>query len=296
MKVIIGASSFAATDKTAIEMLTSAGIDVVPNPYGRKMNEEEIIDLAKDAVGILAGLEPLNEKVFLNCPKLKAIARIGIGIENVDIDAAKKMGIKVSNTPSAPTYAVAEMVFAVLLSIIRNIIPANNDMHNKIWAKRIGMSLKGLTVLLVGYGRIAETFSSFLKPFGVNILISDIYKPDISTGALKDEIQKADVVSLHASGQQTIITQTELDLMKKGAIILNSARGNLVDENAIYNALKSGHLAYYWSDVFVEEPYSGPLTNLDNAILTPHISTYTMQCRKEMEMQSVKNLLKDLNV
>lgn len=269
------------------------GFEVIRNPYGRKLTENETIRHLQGAVGLLAGLEPLNERVFAACPELKAAARIGIGVENVDFDAAKKYGIKISNTPNAPTYAVAEMTLAALLAIARQIPFASADIHSGVWKKRMGFSLRGSKILLVGYGRIAKEFERLLAPFNAEVLKFD---PFLSAcKPLNELLAIADVVSLHASGKEKIIRATELSQMKDGSVLLNTARGGLVDEYAVFDALKSGKLSYYYADTFSQEPYAGKLTGLDNAILTPHISTYTGLCRREMEAQAVKNLLRDLN-
>jgi D-3-phosphoglycerate dehydrogenase len=264
--------------------------DVVLNPYGRKMTEGEIIDHLQGADGLLAGLEPLNERVFSSCPGLRAIARIGIGMDNVDIEAAEHFGIKVSNTPDAPTYAVAEMTLAALLSIARRIVHANADMHNGEWKKMMGVSLMDSTVLIIGYGRIGKRFAQMLKPFGVNLLI---YDPLHSHEKLDDLLPLADIISLHASGNSLILGEAQFKLLKESVIILNSARGGLVDEKALYDFL--GGDVYYWGDTFTDEPYCGILTKHPNAVLTPHISTYTTICRMQMETQAVANLLEDLN-
>jgi D-3-phosphoglycerate dehydrogenase len=158
MKIAVGASSFSCDIQ---------GHEVVLNPFGRKMTEDEIIAHLHDVDGLLAGLEPLNDRVFSSCPKLKAIARIGIGMENVDMEAAERHGIKISNTPDAPTYAVAEMTLAAALALARRVVPANTDMHGGKWKKRMGISLSGSTVLLIGYGRIGKRFAELLEPFGV---------------------------------------------------------------------------------------------------------------------------------
>jgi len=282
MKIAVGASSFSRE---------IPGYEVILNPYGRKMTEDEMIAHLHDADGLLAGLEPLNERVFAACPKLKAIARIGIGMDNVDSGAAKRHGIKVSNTPDAPTYAVAEMTLAALLSIARRIVPANVDMHNGEWKKRMGVSIMGGTVLLIGHGRIGKRFAQMLESFGANLLI---YDPLHSNDLLDDLLPLADIVSLHASGNSLILGKAQLKLLKESVIILNSARGGLVDENAMYDFL--GGDKYYWADTFTDEPYNGILTKHPNAILTPHISTYTTICREQMETQAVANLLEDLKV
>ncbi|PWW08330.1 D-3-phosphoglycerate dehydrogenase [Paenibacillus cellulosilyticus] len=295
MKIVVGASSFAAQSDKAINILLEKGIEVVKNPFGRKMNIPEIIEHLRDADGLLAGLETLNEEVYRECPKLKAIARIGIGMENVDVQAAEKRGINVSNTPDAPSEAVAEMVLTALLAISRELIQLNKDMHNKVWQKRIGFSLRNRNVLLVGYGRVGRKFAELLKPFGANIMIYDPFQSNISLESLNKGLEVADIVSLHASGADELLTKEAIKQMKKGVVILNSARGLLINEEALVEALQTGAVSWYWSDVYSEEPYRGKLTELDNALLTPHTATYIDRCREEMEQEAVYNILRDLN-
>lgn len=294
-KIAVGASSFGGGGPAAAELLESAGYTIVPNPHGRKLTQEETIEHLAGAVGLLAGLEPLNEAVFAACPNLKAVARIGIGMDNVDAEAAARHGVKVSNTPDGPTYAVAEMCLAALLAIGRQLPAADRDMHAGVWQKRMGFSLRGLTVLLVGYGRIARRFEAMLDPFGAQMLRFDPQYPELAGGQeLTTLFAKADVVSLHAGGNGEILGRAELAAMKPGAVLLNSARGALVNEAALVEFLQNGHISAYWADVFTEEPYHGPLAGCENALLTPHIATYTGLCRREMELEAAKNLLEDL--
>ena len=295
MKVAVGASSFAGSSDMAMKLLKEHGIEVVKNPYGRKMNQEEIIQHLQGADGLLAGLEPLNEEVFSKAPTLKAIARIGIGMDNVDQEAAKRHGIKVSNTPDAPTEAVAEMALAALLTIGHAIIPSNEDMHNKIWKKRIGFSLRNLNVLFIGYGRIGKKFADHLRYFGSIVWIYDPCQPQISEKNLREAVEKADVITMHASGKEEILSAELFPRMKEGVVILNCARGGLINEDALFSGLNSGKIANYWGDVFSQEPYEGKLLSCSNAILTPHISTYNALCRESMETEAVKHLLEDLN-
>lgn len=294
MKVVVGASSFAADSDKAINLLLKEGITVVKNPYGRKMSEEEIIMHLQGADGLLAGLETLNETVFSKSPQLKAIARIGIGMDNVDQKAAEKYNIKVSNTPEGPTDAVAEMVLSALLAIGHQIVLANNDIHAGIWKKRMGFSIDGLKILIIGYGNIGKKVAELLKRFNVSLLIYDKYNKENSTCDLEDGLKNADIITMHAAGKDEILNPRLLQMTKKGVIILNSARGGLINEDALYNGLKNGHIGGFWGDVFWEEPYNGKLTECENALLTPHISTYTTTCRERMETQAVMNLLEDL--
>jgi D-3-phosphoglycerate dehydrogenase / 2-oxoglutarate reductase len=300
MKVAISTSSFASTDSTPLEVLEDRGVEVIQNPYGRKMTESEIVNHLHDVDGLLAGLEPLNSNVFKRCPQLKAIARVGIGMDNVDLEAAKKSGIKISNTPDGPTNAVAEMTVGAALALARNIIPANQALHGKKWAKSIGLGLKNTTILIIGYGRIGRRAAELFKNFGSEIMIcdplvkeSEINKSYRITG-MQEGLQAAQIISLHAAGDNPILTSNEFDLMKDGVVILNSARGNLIEEQALIDALDSGKVASGWLDTFPSEPYSGRLTEYPQLILTPHMSTYSVQCRKDMEMAAVDNLLQDL--
>ena len=294
MKIAVGASSFAADSDQAVRLLQEHGMEAVRNPYGRKLTQEETIRHLQGADGLLAGLEPLNETVFSQCPQLRAIARIGIGMDNVDLEAARRHGIKVSNTPEGPTDAVAEMTLAALLCIGHRIIPANSDMHRLVWKKQMGFSIAGCRVLVIGYGHIGQRTADLLRKMQAEVMVYDKYQQEASDCTLEEGLQAADVITLHASGKEEILSGELLDKIKDGAVLLNSARGALVNEDALYDALKSGKISWYWGDVFREEPYAGKLTECENAVLTPHISTYTTACRASMEMQAVQNLLEDL--
>ena len=301
--IAIAPSSFAEDDKTPLHLLEAAGASIKPNPFGRRLNEAEIIEHLQGADGLLAGLEPLNRRVLESAaPRLKALARVGIGMTNVDQDAARDLGIKVSNTPDGPVRAVAEMTVAALLALGRNLVPMNTALHAGEWKKLIGFGLDGLTVLIVGYGRIGRRTAELLRPFGAQLLVCD---PLLDTAPpsggercvpLEQGLAEADVVSLHASGTACLIGAAQFAQMKPGAILLNSARGELVDEAALAAALESGHVAGAWFDAFWQEPYQGPLTRFPQVLLTPHTGTYTRQCRRDMETQAVKNLLRDLGI
>ncbi len=296
MKVAVGASSFADGNDRIERLFAEKGVELVRNPFGRRLTKEEIIRHLQGADGLLAGLEPLDDEVFGACPGLKAIARIGIGMDNVDAEAAGRRGIKVSNTPEGPTDAVAEMTLAALLAICHNIIPSDRNVHDGVWKKRLGKSVSELTVLIIGYGHIGRRTSALLGELGAKILVYDKYNESASNVTFEEGLSAADVISLHASGRDEIIGTQEFGMMKDGVIMLNSARGGLINEKALYDALKSGKVSAFWGDALWQEPYGGMLKECDNAILTPHICTYTTKCRSNMEMQAVENLFRDLGV
>lgn len=296
MRIVVGASSFNADAPVIAELFEKYSIECVSNPYGRRLTEEEIIEHLKDADGLLAGLEPLTERVFQQSPKLKAIARIGIGMDNVDQEAAKRHGIKVSNTPDGPTDAVAEMTLTALLALNHHLVDSNADVHNGAWKKRMGASIRGQKVFVIGMGRIGKKVAALLGGLGAEILAYDKYDEKVSNCTLEDGLRSADAVTLHVSGNDEVLGANELDWMKPGAILLNSARGKVVNEEALYERLQDGRVGGFWGDALWQEPYEGKIRECKNALLTPHICTYTADCRASMEKDAVRNLLRDLGI
>ena len=304
MRIGIGPSTFAQEDQTPLHLLQQAGVTVIPNPVGRRLTEDEILQylVAEKPDGLLAGLEPLNRRVLTAAqPALRAVARVGIGVTNVDQAACKELGIKFSSTPDAPSEAVAEMTLAALLCLARNLEPMNRALHEGQWPKMISRSLRELTVLIMGYGRIGRGVARQLAAAGCKVLIHDPYlAPDVPCEfdqvALPEGLAAADVVSLHASGDRPLLGDTEFALARPGLIVLNSARGELVDEPALVRALESGRVGKAWFDAFWQEPYCGPLLRFPQVLLSPHASTYTRRCRLAMEVEAVQNILCDLGI
>lgn len=302
LHVAVSVSSFAESDATPMEILQKAGVKVTVNPFGRRMTENEIISHLNGVDGLIAGLEPLNRKVLESAPQLKAIARVGIGVDNIDFDAANALGKTVSNTPDGPTMAVAEMCLSVILSFGRKLIPFNEDLHAGIWQKRIGTGLHGTRVLFIGYGRIGRQFAEYLRYFGAEILVVDPAhsKVDLCHNerlvSLDDGLREAQVITLHASGDDVILGKEEFKQMAPGITILNSARAGLIEEQALLGALDCQIVTNVWLDAFWQEPYDGRLREYKQALLTPHVCTYTSQCRRSMEEEAAKNLLRDLGL
>lgn len=296
-------SSFAAADDAPIRLMKRLGIRVKPNPFGRRLSEDEAVEHVRGVDGLIAGLEPLSRRVLSSGERLKAIARVGIGTDNVDFEAADERGISVSNTPDAPAEAVAELTLAAALALLRGLEPANAAMHRGDWLKLLTPGLNGTPVLLVGFGRIGRAVAKLLSAFGATIMVHDpAFSPEadadveVESVPLEDGLARAKVVSLHASGRDCLLKAEQFARMPPGTILLNCARGELVDHAALLASLDAGRLEGAWFDVFWEEPYSGPLTGYPQVLLTPHLGTYTGSCRREMEMQATLNLLRDLGV
>lgn len=295
-KILIGPSSFAETDKTPLERLLAAGFTVIDNPYKRKMTKEELhVLLQDDVVGILAGLEPLDRDV-MSRSHLKCISRVGAGMTNVDLQAAKDLDISVFNTPDGPTSAVAELVVGALVSLLRWIPQSNLALHNHKWVRKMGGQIEGKTIAIIGFGRIGRRVAELLAPFRAKLVAVDPFlekSKTLSCPLLSKEeaLPQADIITVHTSGDECLFDETAFLRMKRGVLLINVARGNIVSEKALIKALDVGIIAGAWLDTFEKEPYDGPLCNYENVILTPHIGSYTAECRQNMENEAVSNLL-----
>jgi len=294
--ILIGPTSFAESDPAPLQRIAAAGFRVTDNPYRRKMTKGEIRALlTEDVVGILAGLEPLDRDV-LATSSLKVISRVGAGLSNVDLEAARELGIAVFNTPDGPTSAVAELTLGALLCLLRRIPQSDRALHDRKWVRQMGSQLEGKTVAIIGFGRIGRRIAELLAPFRPNLMVVDpfIEKPDVPGGSLvafEDALPQADIITIHCSGEACLFDDAAFARMKRGALILNAARGGVVSESAILKALDHGIVAGAWLDTFETEPYEGALCSYGNVLLTPHIGSYTAECRQCMENEAVNNLL-----
>jgi len=253
---------------------------------------------------MIAGTEKITENVIKNAASLKVISRVGIGLDNIDLTAAKKYGVSVYNTPDAPTQAVAELTLALILSLYRGVGEADRNIRAGMWEPFMGRLLSGKTLGIVGLGRIGKKVAALAKAFEVSIVAAEP-TPDykfaseygIKLKSLKEVLKESDIITLHVPlSKETchMIGEAEFALMKKDSIIINTSRGGLINEDALIMALKSGHLSGAALDTFEKEPYDGPLKNFNNVILTPHIGSYAKEARIKMENEAVKNLIKGL--
>lgn len=294
-KILIGPSSFADMNRAPLQKLEELGCQVINNPFKRKIKKEELLELlSKNVTGLIAGLETLDKSVLMNS-NLKVISRCGAGMSNVDLEAARDLGIHVYNTPLGPTRAVAELTIGCLLSLIRKVPQMDRALHGGRWEKKIGRQLKGMKILVIGYGRIGQAVAKLLKALEAEIIVCD---PDINEEIaypvmnLHQALSIADVITLHASGEVRILDRYEFSLMKHGVFILNGARGALIDEESLMNALDSGKVAGVWLDAFNQEPYEGSIARYEQVIMTPHVGSYTYEGRLQMELDAVDNLIR----
>lgn len=302
--VVITTVPFGAIDEKPLSLLREAGISFVINPLGRKLqNSAEVIEVIRDAEVVIAGTEDLTHDTMAACPNLKAICRVGIGLDSVDLIEARKRNIAVSYTPDAPSPAVAELTIGLMLDLLRNTNRSDRTIRQGNWDRFVGERLSCLSVGLIGLGRIGERVAKHLAGGfpGVRILAHDI-EPDPSIKNvewvdLETLLSESDIVSVHVPLTpltRGMINQDALATMKPGARLVNTARGFIVDENALHNALLSGHLKGAAIDVFEKEPYTGPLTELEETLLTAHQGSMTADCRARMEIEATEEAIRFL--
>ncbi|MDY6906224.1 MAG: phosphoglycerate dehydrogenase [Thermodesulfobacteriota bacterium] len=300
--ILAATSSFGELSSAGEVLLADNGYDLVKNPYGRKLAESEIAGLLDRhrPVGLLAGLEPITADVIHNSAAfLRVISRVGVGWDNVDHKAAGDLNIPVYRTEGVLDRSVAELTIGLILSILRKIGSHDRAVKDGNWEKHMGGLLAGRIVGIIGYGAIGRRVADLATAFGATVIYYDLQAGESGQApfaTFEAVLQDADLLCLHAAGSRMIIGKSELDLFAKpGAILVNTARGGLVDETALYHALKVGKIHGAGLDVFEQEPYDGPLSQLDNVVLTPHIGSYAREARIEMEELAVKNLLAGLN-
>lgn len=301
-KIAITTTGFGVYSKSPLDLLRKNGYEATLNPYGRKLMPDEFVDIAKDAIGIIAGTENIAEKELKKMAKLKVISRCGIGLDNVDVKSAKNLGIKVFNTPDAPTIAVAELTVGLIIALLRKIPLADRETRSKTWKKRMGNLICGKQVGIVGFGRIGKKVANILKAMGGRVYFTDPNITKKTIGSFSKVrfdwlLEKSDIISLHLSyskNSRKLFSKKEISRMKNGAFLINCSRGGIVDERVLYKALKSGKLGGAAMDVFEEEPYYGPLSKLGNVVLTPHIGSYAVESRMQMEKEAALNLIKGL--
>jgi D-3-phosphoglycerate dehydrogenase len=300
LQILISTSSFNLDNFSELSVIRSSGIEVKLNPFKTRLTEDQVIELlGAESVGLIAGLESLNSRVLRSATALKVIARVGTGLDSVDLGEAAKLGIKVLNTPDAPTSAVAELTLGHILGLLRNIAKADRQIRDNKWQGQMGSLLETKTVGVVGFGRIGQRVAKLVASFGAKVIVSDPYTDttEYENCALDELCQRVDVLTLHlpyVEKTHNLIGSRQFQLMKKGSFVINVSRGGLIDEIALLQALESEHIAGAALDCFEQEPYFGPLSKLKNVQMTAHMGTYARETRDQMEREASLLLVKAL--
>tara|TARA_B100000886_G_scaffold39347_2_gene24341 strand:+ start:2184 stop:3110 length:927 start_codon:yes stop_codon:yes gene_type:complete len=304
-KVLISITSFSENSPIPKKIFQDNGIEIVENKSNKKLNETDLVNLSKDCYGIIAGTECISKKVIESSEKLRIISRVGIGVDNIDLDAAKINNVVVKNTPNIPAPYLAEMTIGIIITMLRKIHLSNIEMHKGMWSRNYGKSITDAVIGIIGYGKIGQSLvRKFESLHPKKILIYDISnKPstiskNIEIVNFDDVLSSSDVITIHiplTTKTKNLFNSNSINKMKRGSILINNSRGGIINEEDLYDALNEGKLSGAALDVFENEPYHGKLIGLDNCLLTSHIGSMSIECRNEMEIQSVMNIIDTLN-
>jgi len=307
MKVLVTPRSFGKHNEAHFKMLEDAGLTVVRNDTGGIMTEDQMKAAIIGCAGVISGVDPLNAAVMAGAPELKAVAKYGVGTDNIDLDYCKEKGITVSITTGANSEAVADYAFALILALARKVLEIDSHCRKKDWSKITTSDVYGKTLGLVGLGSIGKGVVARAKGFGMKVLAyrrhwdEEYGRAAGVEYATVDEICKeSDFISLHTpltDETRNIIGRRELDMMKPGVFIVNTARGGLIDEDELLSALTEGRIAGAGLDVFATEPPDDDRWYaLQNVVMGSHCGASTTGAAENMSLMAAQNLLRDLGL
>lgn len=301
--VLVTPTSYGRNDARLKSELESLVGKVIYNTTGKPLSSEKLQDLLPGVDGYIAGLDVIDSAALSAAHHLKVIARYGVGVSNVDLKRAAELGIVVTITPGANSKSVAELTLGLMLNLVRPIIYAATSTREGQWPRTQGVSLEGKTVGLIGLGAIGKEVARRLVGFDCRILANDV----VVDGDFADTygvyivdrdalLKESDIVSLHIPAlpeTQGMVNSAFLASMKPGAYLINTARGELIDEAALFDALASGHLQGAALDTFVKEPpgSDNPLLSLPQVIATPHMGSHTDGATNAMGWQALRDCL-----
>ena len=311
-KILISNIGFGESSQKSLLSL-SASSDLVSNIDKVRFNEEKFLENINSTEAIIAGTEKITRKVIESANNLKLIARVGVGVDNIDLEAAKERKISICYTPNAPSVSVPEFTLALLLNLLKGITVSDKRMHQGTWFRPMGKTLYSTKIGIIGTGKIGSKVIKLIKSIEPNceIFYFDLLEDLDIEGVHKKDIEfifaNADIISIHVplnKDTYNLVDKKLLTTMKKNSFLINTSRGCIVNENDLFDILSKNQIAGAALDVFEKEPYKGSLCGLENCILTSHIGSMTREVRALMEEQitedvqrffSNKKLLRPLN-
>ena len=302
-RLLVTPTSYGKNDARLKTELEAQVGEVIYNPTGKPLTSTEVAQLLPGIDGYIAGLDGIDANALKTADRLKVIARYGVGVDNVDLAAAREKGIVVTNTPGANSVSVAELALGLMLALARQIPEAVEAVHQGKFPRYTGVSLEGKTIGILGLGAIGKQLARRLSGFDCKIAAYDpladaAFAMDnhIEIAAMDEVIKQADFVSLHLPllpETRGIVNDTFLSKMKKGSFLINTSRGEVVDEDALLRALQSGHLKGAGLDAFAVEPPDpkNPLLALPQVIATPHLGAQTDGATSNMGWFAMRDCL-----
>lgn len=304
-KILVTPRSITTNGHPSLSRLIELGHEVVFCTPGQMPGEEELLSLLPGCAGYLAGVERVTSRVLEAAKELKVISRNGSGVDNLDLAAAAERGIAVCRAEGANARSVAELVVGLMFGMARSIPFSDQQLKANQWQRRRGVELAGRTLGLIGCGQIGRIVAELALGLGLDVVAYDVQQdatfapgPRFRYDQFDAVLRKADFLSLHCPPMpdgRPILTAAELDKMKTGACVINTARAGLIDSAALLDALDTGRLAGAAVDVYeVEPPEDDPLVTDDRVIATPHIGAYTVESVDRLMDVAVAGLLKYL--
>lgn len=306
-KILVTPRSFGKHNDEAKALLESKGFEVVMNPYGRILTEEEMKEAIVDVEGIIVGVDPLNKEVLSQAKHLKVISKYGVGTNNIDMDYCKERDITVTITKHANADSVADFAISLMLAVARRLVEVDRACRELDWGKKTSIGLSGKTLGVLGTGAIGKGVIRRAKGFDMRILAYDFYQDDIFAKeygvdyvGLDYLLKESDFVSLHLPATQetkNMISYKQFDIMKKTAILVNTARGELIDEDALYHSLINKKIWGAGIDVFKHEPPENEkLLELDNIVVGAHSAASTVDAVNKMSEMAARNIIEAIQV
>ncbi len=303
-RILIASRSFGSTSSKPWDVLNQAGCEILQADMTHKMTEERLIELLQDVDGAIIGVVPMTDYVMDHCPNLKVVSMHGVGVDHIDLTAAAQRGIVIANCLGANDQSVADLTIGLMISIARDIPSVDRVVRGGGWGAYEGHELWNKTLGLIGLGRIGRGVAKRALGFDMKVLAYDPYvqpenvEQDISLVSFDKVLREADYISLHATlSEETrhMIGAAQLQTMKPTAYLINTARGALVDEEALYTALINKQISGAALDVYNDEPPKGsPLLQLENVVVTPHIGAHTRESIERVGVMAAENVLRTL--
>lgn len=302
-RVLVTPTSFASQDETLRNELEAAVGEVIYNTTGKPLASADLARLLTDVDGYIAGLDEIDQSALQTASQLQVIARYGVGVDAVDLEAARQKGIVVTNTPGANSASVAELAVGLMLALARNIVIAARQTSQGEWPRLKGVSLEGKTVGLLGFGAIGQQVARRLQGFDCQVLGYDPFpradaaaRWGVTLCSQEQVITRADFLSLHLPALPEtagMVNAAWIGRMKRGAFLINTSRGEIIDEAALWAGLESGHLAGAALDVFAHQPpaQDNPLLHDRRIIATPHMGAHTDGATNAMGRAALQDCL-----
>jgi len=301
--VLVTPRSLSRSGHPALQPLKDAGFEVLMPWPGRQPNEEQLLEVLPSCRAYLAGVEPITERVLAASPELRIISRNGVGMDNIDLDAAQRLGIEVKGTPGANSQGVAELALALIFDCARAVSWSDSRLKSGGWSRRKGRELSGKTLGVIGCGNIGRRLARMAAGIGMQVLGYDLFRDEelantagFSYAELNKVLAESDVISLHCPpADKPLLTAETLSLTRRGAAVVNTARDSLVNHAALLNALEKGQISAYAADVYDREPPElDALLLHERVVTTPHIGGFTEESVERATAGAVEHIIRCL--